>query len=42
MPPLSDRLERSGAAMLMGAGEITVEPRSSHGVHLHMRRYHFP
>src|SRR5262249_47408212 len=36
MPPLIDRLERSGAAMLVGAGEITVEPRSSHGVHLHI------
>ena len=42
MPPLIDRLERSGAAMLVGAGEITVEPRSSHGVHLHISRYHFP
>jgi len=42
MPPLIDRLEQSGAAMLMGAGEITVEPRSSHGVHLHISRYHFP
>ena len=42
MPPLIERLERSNAAMLMGAGEITVEPRSSHGVHLHISRYHFP
>ncbi len=40
--PLIERLERSNAAMLMGAGEITVEPRSSHGVHLHISRYHFP
>jgi methylmalonyl-CoA/ethylmalonyl-CoA epimerase len=42
MPPLIDRLERANAAMLVGAGEITVEPRSSHGVHLHISRYHFP
>jgi methylmalonyl-CoA/ethylmalonyl-CoA epimerase len=42
MPPLIERLERFGAAMLMGAGEITVEPKSSHGVHLHISRYHFP
>ncbi len=42
MPPLIERLERHDAAMLMGAGEITVEPRSSHGVHLHISRYHFP
>lgn len=42
MPPLIDRLERSNAAMLVGAGEITVEPQSSHGVHLHISRYHFP
>ena len=42
MAPLIDRLERFRAAMLVGAGEITVEPRSSHGVHLHISRYHFP
>ena len=42
MPPLVDRLERAGAATLIGAGEITVEPQSSHGVHLHISRYHFP
>jgi methylmalonyl-CoA/ethylmalonyl-CoA epimerase len=42
MPPLIDRLERVNAAMLTGAGEITVEPKSSHGVHLHVSRYHFP
>ena len=42
MPPLIQRLDRFGAAMLMGAGEITVEPQSSHGVHLHISRYHFP
>ncbi len=42
MPPLIQRLERFNAAMLMGAGEITLEPQSSHGVHLHISRYHFP
>ena len=42
MAPLIERLERAGAAMLTGAGEITVEPASSHGVHLHISRYHFP
>jgi len=42
MPPLIERLERARAATLVGAGEITVEPKSSHGVHLHISRYHFP
>ena len=42
MPPLVERLEGAGAATLRGAGEITVEPQSSHGVHLHISRYHFP
>jgi methylmalonyl-CoA/ethylmalonyl-CoA epimerase len=42
MPPLLARLDRAGAAMLTGAGEVTVEPQSSHGVHLHISRYHFP
>jgi len=42
MAPLIGRLERANAAMLVGAGEITVEPESSHGVHLHISRYHFP
>ena len=42
MPPLIERLERAHAATLVGAGEITVEPASSHGVHLHISRYHFP
>ena len=36
---LVQRLERVGAAILKGAGEVTVEPRSSHGVHLHVSRY---
>ncbi len=42
MPPLIERLERAQAALLLGAGELTVEPASSHGVHLHISRYHFP
>ncbi len=42
MPPLVRRLEKAQSRMLVGAGEITVEPRSSHGVHLHISRYHFP
>lgn len=42
MPALVRRLEGAGAAMLVGANEITVEPRSSHGVHLHISRHHFP
>jgi len=42
MTPLVDRLQGAGAAMLVGAAEVTVEPRSSHGVHLHISRYHFP
>jgi hypothetical protein len=42
LPSLVKRLERSQAALLIGAGELTVEPRSSHGVHLHISRYHFP
>src|SRR5262245_22908645 len=42
MSALVERLERAGAATLIGAGEITVEPKSSHGVHLHISRYHFP
>ena len=42
MPPLVEQLEKADAALLLGAGELTVEPRSSHGVHLHISRYHFP
>jgi methylmalonyl-CoA/ethylmalonyl-CoA epimerase len=36
---VSDRLRNAGAAMLSGAGELSVEPRSSHGVHLHISRF---
>ena len=42
LPPLIQRLENAQAALLLGAGELTVEPKSSHGVHLHISRYHFP
>ena len=33
------RLEKAGATVFKGAGEVTVEPHSSHGVHLHVSRY---
>jgi hypothetical protein len=42
MAPLVARLEKAQAVLLLGAGELTVEPQSSHGVHLHISRYHFP
>jgi len=35
-------MRRAAAAMLVGAAEVSVEPRSSNGVHLHISRYHFP
>ncbi|HEX7786472.1 MAG TPA: hypothetical protein VF653_09650, partial [Methylomirabilota bacterium] len=42
LPPLVARLEKARASLLLGAAELTVEPASSHGVHLHISRYHFP
>ncbi|HKZ07848.1 MAG TPA: methylmalonyl-CoA epimerase [Methylomirabilota bacterium] len=39
---LGARLEASSAQRLVGAAELTVEPKSSNGVHLHISRYHFP
>jgi len=36
---LVGRLEAAGATILKGAGEVTVGPASSHGVHLHVSRY---
>lgn len=36
---VSARLRAAGAAILSGAGELTVEPKSSHGVHLHISRF---
>jgi methylmalonyl-CoA/ethylmalonyl-CoA epimerase len=42
MAPLVQRLETAAVAVHVGAGELTVEPQSSHGVHLHISRYHVP
>ncbi|HUM15477.1 MAG TPA: methylmalonyl-CoA epimerase [Candidatus Nitrosotalea sp.] len=42
LPPLMARLEKAKASVLLGAAELTVDPTSSHGVHLHISRYHFP
>jgi methylmalonyl-CoA/ethylmalonyl-CoA epimerase len=39
---LLGRCDRANLACLRGSGEITVEPVSSHGVHLHISRYRFP
>ncbi len=38
-PTLTAALERAGARLLKGTGEVTVDPASSHGVHLHISRY---
>jgi hypothetical protein len=39
---LRRRCDRAGLRCLRGTGEITIEPGSSHGVHLHISRYRFP
>jgi len=39
---LTRRLQEQAVAVLLGANEVTVEPRSSNGVHLHISRHHFP
>jgi methylmalonyl-CoA epimerase len=39
---MTERLQAGGVALRTGAGEITVEPHSSHGVHLHISRFNFP
>jgi hypothetical protein len=39
---LMERCDRATLACLRGTGEITIEPASSHGVHLHISRYRFP
>ena len=39
---LLDRCDRAKLSCLRGTGEITIEPASSHGVHLHISRYRFP
>jgi methylmalonyl-CoA/ethylmalonyl-CoA epimerase len=36
------RCDRASLRCLRGTGEITIEPASSHGVHLHISRYRFP
>jgi methylmalonyl-CoA/ethylmalonyl-CoA epimerase len=37
-PALTAALEGAGAKLLKGSGEVTVDPGSSHGVHLHISR----
>ena len=32
-------LQRTGTAVLRGTGEVTLEPPTTHGVHLHIARY---
>jgi methylmalonyl-CoA epimerase len=39
---LTQACDRAGVKLLRGAGEVTVDPVSSHGVHLHISRYRFP
>jgi methylmalonyl-CoA epimerase len=38
-PALTAAFDRAKARFIRGTGEITVEPTSSHGVHLHISRY---
>ncbi len=38
-PTLMAAFNRAGTALLRGTGEVTVQPVSSHGVHLHISRY---
>jgi methylmalonyl-CoA/ethylmalonyl-CoA epimerase len=39
---LMARCDRAQLRCLRGTGEVTIEPASSHGVHLHISRYRFP
>jgi methylmalonyl-CoA/ethylmalonyl-CoA epimerase len=39
---LTAALRQADVPRLEGTGEVTVEPRGSHGVHLHISRYNFP
>jgi methylmalonyl-CoA/ethylmalonyl-CoA epimerase len=39
---LTAALRKADVPRLDGTGEVTVEPRGSHGVHLHISRYMFP
>jgi methylmalonyl-CoA/ethylmalonyl-CoA epimerase len=38
-PALMAVFDRTGTTLLRGTGEVTVQPASSHGVHLHISRY---
>jgi hypothetical protein len=38
-PALAGTLAEAGTRLLKGTGEVTVDPVSSHGVHLHISRY---
>ena len=38
-PALMEELDRASVKALRGTGEVTVDPASSHGVHLHISRY---
>lgn len=40
--PLTEACDRAGVRLLRGTGEVTIDPVSSHGVHLHISRYRFP
>lgn len=39
---LTQMCDRAGVKFLRGTGEITIDPVSSHGVHLHISRHRFP
>lgn len=39
---LTAACDRARVRLLRGTGEVTIEPVSSHGVHLHISRYWFP
>ena len=39
---LTASCDRAGTKFLRGTGEVTIDPVSSHGVHLHISRYRFP
>lgn len=39
---LTAACDRARVKFLRGTGEITIDPASSHGVHLHISRYRFP
>jgi hypothetical protein len=41
-PALTEACDRAGVRLLRGTGEVTIEPISSHGVHLHISRHRFP